>query len=76
MPAKKMKNVDIAAMRSEFHNGYQSICDPRKTGYGKAPGKNRALSREIKCNYSAIAVKPTASKMALDSGVLQKSRNA
>ena len=32
MPAKKITTVEIAAMRSEFHKGYQSISDLRFSG--------------------------------------------
>ena len=44
MPAKKMMTVEIAAMRSEFHKGYQSIGDPPMQPPAAAISKRAILS--------------------------------
>ena len=70
-----MKNVEIAAIRSKFHSGYQSIDNPRKTGYGKRPNIGR-FPVCAKFVYLFSAVKPTASNVALDFSLQQNSKNA
>ena len=85
MPKKKTKKVEIAAMRSEFHSGNQSMAAPsapaeRGSGRGLhsmewTNGKRSPLPVAGFFVYAA-AEKPTASKIAVASGVRQKSRNA